>query len=323
MTPKAEGLLYERCMSSERDLFPPLEEEKTVEEIVLDIQAGRDQKENLSRLWEQVRPFVCQIANRYGAGDETEDLIQEGFFGIMDAVRKWDVGQGAKFLTFAEYDIRNRLTRYLASSGSVKLPAGMADAVRKCKKVVAEFEKAHGREPSDLETAFLMGLKIDRAGRWVKKLDRIRNAAKQTTSLDAPVTEDGLTLADTMTAPGDMAESIVDAAFTEQMKAAVWEEVDRLPQISADIIRARYENSMTLEEAAEQLGLKRREAVRILEAKAMRMLRKPESLARLKPYCIDLYGISARGNIGGFFRSGMSSTERAAFIDMGEYWKEA
>lgn len=126
-----------------------------------------------------------------------------------------------------------------------------------------------------------------------------------------------------MTAPGDMAESIVDAAFTEQMKAAVWEEVDRLPQISADIIRARYENSMTLEETAEQLGLKRREAVRILEAKAMRMLRKPESLARLKPYCIDLYGISARGNIGAFFRSGMSSTERAAFIDMGEYWKEA
>ena len=152
--------MYERCMSSERDLFPPLEEEKTVEEIVLDIQAGRDQKENLSRLWEQVRPFVCQIANRYGAGDETEDLIQEGFFGIMDAVRKWDVGQGAKFLTFAEYDIRNRLTRYLASSGSVKLPAGMADAVRKCKKVVAEFEKAHGREPSDRETAFLKPFKI-------------------------------------------------------------------------------------------------------------------------------------------------------------------
>lgn len=143
----------------------------------MDIQAGRDRKENLSRLWDQVRPFVCQIANRFGAGDQTEDLIHEGFLGITDAARKYDAGQGAQFLTFAEYDIRARMGRYMGESGPVRLPKWAAGTVRKYRKAVSEFEKAHGREPSDMETAFLLGLNVDYSGQWVRKLNRIRAGA--------------------------------------------------------------------------------------------------------------------------------------------------
>ena len=55
------------------------------------------------------RPFFL-------AGGESEDLIQEGMFGLLSAVRQYDPKNGASFHTFAEHCIRKRILSAIRSA---------------------------------------------------------------------------------------------------------------------------------------------------------------------------------------------------------------
>lgn len=54
------------------------------------------------------------------AGGDSEDLIQEGMFGLLSAIRNYKPDQGTAFKTFAEHCIRNRLISAVRSAASIK-----------------------------------------------------------------------------------------------------------------------------------------------------------------------------------------------------------
>lgn len=54
------------------------------------------------------------------AGGESEDLIQEGMFGLLSAVKQYNNEHNASFKTFAEWCIRNRLRSAVKSASSLK-----------------------------------------------------------------------------------------------------------------------------------------------------------------------------------------------------------
>ena len=54
------------------------------------------------------------------AGGDSEDLIQEGMFGLLSAIRQYDPDQKASFKTFAEHCIKNRLLTAVKSASSTK-----------------------------------------------------------------------------------------------------------------------------------------------------------------------------------------------------------
>ena len=85
----------------------------TNEEWAIEIQEGR---EDYTALWEQVRRFVCQQANRYfamycgsctRAGVELDDLIQCGFMALRDAVRAYRPENGYSLLAYMKYPLLN------------------------------------------------------------------------------------------------------------------------------------------------------------------------------------------------------------------------
>lgn len=57
------------------------------------------------------------------AGGDSEDLLQEGMFGLIKAIREYEPGHEASLCTFAETCIRRRLYSVLraAASGSIHL----------------------------------------------------------------------------------------------------------------------------------------------------------------------------------------------------------
>ena len=59
------------------------------------------------------RPFFL-------AGGDSEDLIQEGMFGLLSAIRQYDGRQNASFKTFAEHCIRNRILSAVRSASAPK-----------------------------------------------------------------------------------------------------------------------------------------------------------------------------------------------------------
>lgn len=54
------------------------------------------------------------------AGGDSEDLIQEGTFGLVSAIRQFDPGEGTSFHTFAEHCIRMRLLSAIKSASRLK-----------------------------------------------------------------------------------------------------------------------------------------------------------------------------------------------------------
>ncbi len=63
----------------------------TNEEFAAKIQAG--ERDQLIPLWDQVRRFAYQQARRWSAagrgGATAEDLVQEGFVALLDALERW------------------------------------------------------------------------------------------------------------------------------------------------------------------------------------------------------------------------------------------
>lgn len=54
------------------------------------------------------------------AGGDSEDLIQEGMFGVLSAIRQFDPKDGASFRTFAEHCVRMRLLSAVKSASRLK-----------------------------------------------------------------------------------------------------------------------------------------------------------------------------------------------------------
>jgi len=68
---------------------------------------------------------IVRICSRpyFLAGGDAEDLIQEGMFGLISAIRQYDFSREASFKNFAETCIKNRIISVVkAAAGTKNLP---------------------------------------------------------------------------------------------------------------------------------------------------------------------------------------------------------
>ena len=101
------------------------------EQLVARIQAGEDEAENMMRLWQQNRGFIAKIARQYAGRAEMEDLEQEGYIGLCEAVRHYDPDKGVPFINYAAFWIRQAMRRYADVCGAaVRLPSNVVDWIR-------------------------------------------------------------------------------------------------------------------------------------------------------------------------------------------------
>lgn len=285
----------------------------TNEQLVIKIKAGIDPAENMLALYEQVKAFIHSIAWKHRGLGEVEDLEQEGYLALYDAIDGYDPDTGNKFLTYAEYWIRQRIVRYIErNSSSLRLSFQSQARLRQYKRLCDSFVKEYGREPSEAETAAQMGLSIDRV-RDIYKNACIANMG----SLDAPVKgyeEEGLTMIEGIASGEDMEGDALDRLQHEHLKSVLWECVDSLHGRQPEVIRKRYQDNMTMREIGSVYGVSC-EAIRQDEAQAMRELRKPKNSKRLRQFLPEedrIYSMGLVGNgVDRFNRTWTSSTERA------------
>ncbi|EXG87934.1 RNA polymerase sigma factor, sigma-70 family [Clostridium sp. ASBs410] len=286
------------------------------EELVIRIKAGVDPAENILTLYNQVKAFIHAIAWKHRGQEEVEDLEQEGYLALYDAVDGYDPEAGCKFLTYAEYWISERIMRYIERNSScLRLSFHSQARIRQYKRFCDSFLKEHGREPSEAVTAAQMGLSIDQV-RDIHKNACIANLG----SLDAPVKgfeEEGFTVGDGIPSGEDMEGDSLDRLQHERLKAVLWECVDSLQGRKPEVIRKQYQENMSLEAIGEEYGVSS-EAIRQDQAKALRELRKPKWSKRLKQFLPEDERIYSMGLVGNgaerFNQTWTSSTERAVII---------
>lgn len=285
----------------------------TNEQLVARIKAGENVSENMAQLYEQVKRFIHAVAWRYRDSGMLEDLEQEGFLALYDAIDGYDAAQGVKFLTYAECWIRQRIRRYLQMNGSsLRLSVHCHEKVQRYKRFCSSFQLEHGRGPSERETAAHLGLTLESV-REIKG-----NACMaRVGSLDSPVKGfdggEGTTVGDLVPAAEDLEGDAVDRMERAQLCTVLWECVDSLPGQQPEVIRQRYQDGQTLAEIGRHQRITP-EAVRQIHAKALRELRASRYSKRLRLFLQEdaqIYSMALVGNgVGKFNRTWASSTEK-------------
>ncbi|MBC8369534.1 MAG: FliA/WhiG family RNA polymerase sigma factor [Planctomycetes bacterium] len=98
-----------------------------------------------------VRFLAEHMASKLPRSVDVDDLAQEGSFGLMDAINKFDPDRGIKFKTYCSTRIRGAILDSLRSQDWV--PRLTRQRAVKIQKFVADFIEDQGREPSIKEIA--------------------------------------------------------------------------------------------------------------------------------------------------------------------------
>ena len=289
------------------------------EQLVVRIRAGEDVVENMEALYLQVKNFIHVIALRYQGQAELDDLKQEGYLALYDAVDGYEPDSGFLFLTDARHWIRQRMVRYIQNNGSVRLPVYEWERVSRYRKLENIFLAQLGRKPSEAEIRCYLGLNH-------RQSLELQTALKmrQIGSLDSPVEgtegDEAGTLGDMVAGSEDVEGAALDKIEAGQLRAVLWQEVDSLPDRQPEVLRARYQGGRTLKEVGAVLGVSV-EAARQIERKALRGLRRSSRSRKLLPFLPEAVQAQAYRHNGAaeFNRTWTSSTERAALLEMERY----
>ena len=130
--------------------------------------------------------LVSKYAFKYSYSKvPVEDLFQEGLFGLMTAVDKFDYTRGFKFSTFATHWIRQAIKRFIDDNARIiRLPVYLSEKIYKFNKNYNKLELELGRPPTIDELS-----KKTRLSR--KKVEELITIQNDAFSLDTPVGEDG------------------------------------------------------------------------------------------------------------------------------------
>ncbi|HEY3414437.1 MAG TPA: sigma-70 family RNA polymerase sigma factor [Armatimonadota bacterium] len=101
------------------------------------------------------RPLVEKVARRFvDTGEPMEDLVQEGYLGMLTAIDLFDTTFSVKFSTYAHHLITGQIRHYLRDKGTIiREPAWSQDLRRIIKKTSADLTSRQRREPTVAELA--------------------------------------------------------------------------------------------------------------------------------------------------------------------------
>ena len=287
------------------------------EMLVREIKQGINAKDNLDKLYKNNKGFIFKMVNKYKGYGELDDLEQEAFIGMYNAIEPYDETKGYKFLTYASHHIKQAITRYIDNnSNTIRLPVHMVQLIQRYKKVRNYFKVNLQREPTEKEYCIHLNLDTEQLEDVKKSLHRY-NRLK---SLDGQITGsdgDTMTLGQVVPDNVDVENQVINKSMDDKVKVELWEIVKReCDTESNQAIIHRYKDNLTLNESGEAMGITK-EAVRQWQNKGLRKLRTPRVRKELQEkFEINIASVYRGSGIGSFNHDFTSSTERVALRNL-------
>ena len=220
------------------------------------------------RMIESNLRLVVSIAkNHRNQGLPFLDLIQEGVFGLIRAVEKFEWQRGWKFSTYATWWIRQACQRASADKGrTIRMPVHVVERMQKMNQAERRLGMSLAREPTLEEIAEEAGLPLQQA------ID-VRGAARVSTSLDQPIGEEEDAVFGDLVAGN---EPLPEIQVEERLRSeALDRALETLPARDRRVLELRYglrgEGPDSLEQIGERFGLSR-ERVRQIEVDSIKRL---------------------------------------------------
>lgn len=254
----------------------------------------------------------------------SDDLMQMGYIGLIQAAERWDAAGGANFSTFARLWIRQSIVRELELSGfTIRLPSYRWRQCAHYERFIASYEQEHGTKPTNAEIAAFMGLKVE-----VVEQIAFDASLRRTVSLETPIVNsegEGTTLSDYIGTTDEALDMVELDADRERLAEVVAGILQTLPEKQQFVLRGRFWRRQTLKEIGEEIGSSV-ENVREHERKALKRLGKGRAAEELSQYIEKDYARALSGTLSKFMRTHTSSTEWLAIeyceMEDSKNWKK-
>jgi RNA polymerase sigma factor for flagellar operon FliA len=200
-----------------------------------------------------VKRIALHLSARLPSHFDTEDLMQAGMIGLIEAARKFDASRGASFPTYAGIRIRGAMLDMVRKYDWT--PRSVYQKHRQVLEAVRAVEAETGRAAEPEEVAARAGISIG------EYQDVLRDAAAcQLFSLDEAIDESAQSGFDL---PDCAASSPEQALDSSQRRQSVAEAILRLPERERLVLSLYYEQEMNLKEIGAALGVSESRACQI------------------------------------------------------------
>ena len=194
----------------------------TNEMIVAKIQNGYSVTDNMQLLYERNLPLIKRFIRPYIDYENVEDLLQESYFGLWEAVHHYKASKKVLFMTYAEYWIKQVVIRYIENCGAVvKIPNHTRQKIIYYNKTVQKLIQEQGKVPTVTELADYMKISIS-------DVENLKMYSQDISSLDALLHEDAeITLGDSIQDDYSLENITIDKIYMEYSKNELWSIVKR------------------------------------------------------------------------------------------------
>ena len=243
------------------------------EELVKEIQKGKDVSSNLEKLYENNIGIIQKLASKYANSNNKEDLLQEAFFAIKQAAELWNPDNDIPFIYYAIAFIKGHLIRYSFNDHNIRIPFKDAD------------------ERKELRSRY--------------------NITSIERELYKDVDGNSVRLIDTIPDPDDPIGSLLHEIESDELSNEIWKLVNDLDERESKILYDVFKQGKTLKECSKELNISS-ERCRQIQNHALRKMR-DKHRKELSSYLIDSiesYAYSGSG-LRSFKYSNKSSVEKA------------
>lgn len=278
----------------------------TNEQIVEKIRNGYSVTDNMQWLYEKNMPLIKCILKPYTAYESIEDLLQEAYFGLWEAVQHYETSENVLFMTYAGYWIRQSAQRYIEKCGSVvKIPTATRQKIIRYNKTVQRLSQEQERTPTDAEVAANMGISV-------AAVQAIKGYMQGVASLDSPLSvDDELTLGDSVQADFSLEDETIDKMYEEYSKSELWGIVEHYTgERENHIIKEYFIHNKSMPEIAKEQSITVGRVREIKEA-GLRRLR----IGKAKRELLEKFDIVEAGE----YRNSMSKFNEHGFTSTVEY----
>lgn len=297
----------------------------TNEELVEKIQKGIDVQENMGKLYEQNYEYIKYLVYSYAKMLKTsnvfeiEDLLQESYFSICNAIEKYDANKGIKFISFAASFIKLNAKRFIESKlSTVNVSVNKTNLAWRYELLKREY---------GVQSDSFFAKKLNISNYRFSEIKKIAQASK-TLSMDCQNKDDESesTLHNLCSSVENVEDEVIEKIKNEKV-SGIWNIAkDICNEKEFEVIKKHFKYNMSFQKIGSEMGkcaeIARKHKVNALQKMQLdeRMIEIAEIYFDYTPKCAFHYGV------GRFKNERTSSTEFIALKhiekekNLYEYW---